>query len=331
MSSDDPLWSPGSKIELTEQPPEPRPMFEPTPEAYLLCGLLFLLTCLSTFFVGMGSGGEEPRELTWEVIQSGLSYSVPLMLILLCHEMGHYLQARRHGVPATLPFFIPTPPWFGLFGTMGAVIVQAGGVANRRSLFDIAVSGPIAGFVIALPVTWYGVQHSVVKEIPVPPPGHVRVSFGDPLVLKALVRAKHGVLPPNHDVIAGPLFFAGWVGLFLTGLNLLPVGQLDGGHVLYTLLGKRAHIVALIAWLGMIAYMIYAQYWAYALFVGLLALMGVRHPPTTNDDMPLGTGRTIVGWLTMGLLLICFIPQPVQLHYGPELPVEKVEDPEPGR
>ncbi len=329
MSADDPFRMPNPPVELTEQDFEVRSLWRPSPEAYFLCGLLFLMTCVSTFLVGIGSGGADQRALTWPVIVDGLSYSCPLMLILLCHEMGHYLQARRHGVPATLPFFIPTPPWFGLFGTMGAVIVQAGGVANRRSLFDIAVSGPIAGFVIALPVTWYGVQHSVIKEIPAPPPGGVQITFGDPLILKAMVWAKHGVLPPKHDVIAGPLFFAGWVGLFLTGLNLMPVGQLDGGHVLYTLLGKRAHTVALVAWTGLIAYMLYEQYWAYALFVGLLALMGLRHPPTTNDAMPLGTGRTIVGWLTMGLLLICFIPQPVQLRFGPDLPAEKVENPPP--
>lgn len=311
----------------SDQPVETPPQYDlrPSVEAYLLSGLLFLLTCLSTFLVGIGSGGAEPPALTWPVILNGISYSGPLMLILLCHEMGHYLQARRHGVPATLPFFIPTPPWFGLFGTMGAVIVQDGRAADRRALFDIAVSGPIAGFLIALPATWYGVQHSTVQEIPEPPPGRVVVSFGDPLILKAMVYAKHGVLPPKHDVIAGPLFFAGWVGLFLTGLNLLPIGQLDGGHTLYTLLGKQAHRVAFVAWLALVAYMIYAQYWGYVVFAGLLAFMGIFHPPTTDDEQPLGTGRTIVGWLTMGLLVICFIPQPVQLHFGPELPPEDAQ------
>lgn len=314
---------------LASEPPvemhAPRSVLQPSVEAYLLCGLLFLLTCLSTFLVGIGAGGPETPVMTWPVFLNGVSYSGPLMLILLCHEMGHYLQARRHRIPATLPFFIPTPPWFGLFGTMGAVIVQDGRAADRRSLFDIAVSGPIAGFLIALPATWYGVQHSTVLEIPDPPPGKVVISFGDPLILKAMVYAKHGVLPPKHDVIAGPLFFAGWVGLFLTGLNLLPIGQLDGGHTLYTLLGKPAHRVAFIAWLALIAYMIYAQYWGYVVFAGLLAMMGIFHPPTTDDEQPLGTGRTIVGWLTMGLLLICFIPQPVQFRFGPELPPEDAQ------
>jgi membrane-associated protease RseP (regulator of RpoE activity) len=326
MSSNGPLWSPGSKIELREQDfePEPQPVWRPSTEAYFLTVGLFLLTCVTTFFSGIEIAGPPPKDYTWDVIWNGLSYSGPLMLILLCHEMGHYLQSVKHRVPATLPFFIPTPPGFGLFGTMGAVIVQAGGIANRRSLFDIAVSGPLAGIVIALPVAWYGVQQSEVRVFE----NHAAsIRFGDPLILKGMVYLKHGPLAENEDVVINPLLFAGWVGIFLTGLNLMPIGQLDGGHVLYTLLGKRAHMVALMAWLGIIAYMILAQYWGFVVIVGLLGLMGLRHPPTSNDAMPLGTTRTIIGWLTMALLFVCFTPQPIQFHMG-EAPPAAVEQQE---
>ncbi|MDP1798555.1 MAG: site-2 protease family protein, partial [Planctomycetaceae bacterium] len=208
---------------------------------------------------------------------------------------------------------------FGLFGTMGAVIVQAGGFANRRALFDIAVSGPIAGIIIAIPVAWYGVQQS---EVHVFEPDAASIRFGDPLILKAMVYLTHGPLAENQDVVLNPLLFAGWVGIFLTGLNLMPIGQLDGGHVLYTLLGKRAHTVAFLAWIGLITYMVLAQYWGFVVIVILLGMMGLKHPPTSNDNMTLGVGRTITGWLTMALLFLCFTPQPIQFHF-PDPPANK--------
>ncbi len=312
----EPSRLPPEPYELTESDFDRTYQWRPSLNAYFLTIGLFLLTCVTTFYTGIEISGPPQKVFNWAIVWQGLSYSGPLMLILLCHEMGHYLQSRRHHVPATLPFFIPTPPGFGLFGTMGAVIVQAGGFANRRALFDIAVSGPIAGIIIALPVAWLGVQQSQIIEVPPPPPGMMIRSFGDPPVLQAMVYLKHGSLPPNHDVLLNPLLFAGWVGIFLTGLNLLPIGQLDGGHVVYTLLGKRAHLIAFLAWGGLIAYMVYAQYFMFVLIVGLLGLMGLKHPPTSNDSMPLGVGRTITGWLTMALLLICFTPQPIKFQYG---------------
>lgn len=327
MPPDEPSPSPPPPYELAETDFDPTYQWKPSRDAYLLCGLLFGLTCLSTFVAGVLIAGPPPTAFSWDVVWNGLSYSGPLMLILLCHEMGHYLQARRHHVPATLPFFIPLPPLIGLFGTMGAVIVQAGGVANRRALFDIAVSGPLAGIVIALPVAWYGVQQSVI--IPADARGD---SFGDPLVLKAMVYLKHGTLPPDHDVLINPLLFAGWVGIFLTGLNLLPVGQLDGGHIMYTLLGKRAHTVALITWASLITYIVWTQYWPFVLIAVLLYMMGLKHPPTSNDQMSLGVGRTVVGWVTMFLLILCFIPQPLQFgERQPPVrtPVDAVEQPMP--
>lgn len=273
---------------------------------------LFAATCLSTFWSGMALAG--PRASIGEVLWSGLSYSAPVMLILLAHEMGHYVQARRYRVPATLPYFIPMPGT--PFGTMGAVIVQGAGVADRKALFDIAISGPLAGLVLALPVAYVGVRISQV----VPLDGAAVMIFGDPPVLKWMITAVHGPQPPGHEVILNPLLFAGWVGIFVTALNLVPIGQLDGGHILYTLIGKRAHAVAIVLLLTAIAAMIYTGYPAYALMVVLLVLMGPRHPPTADDTVPLGTGRIVLGWATLSFLLIGFTLEPIKVSEPPPPP-----------
>lgn len=253
---------------------------------------LFVATCLSTWMAG------------------GLIYAVALMFILLAHEMGHYLQAKRYGVPASLPYFIPFPlPALNPFGTMGAVIVQGAGVADRKALFDIAISGPLVGLVFALPIAYIGVQQSEYAALP----DSSIVRFGDPLILKWMYTAKHGPIPEGADVLFNPLLFAGWVGIFITALNLIPIGQLDGGHILYTLIGRHAHRVAMLLLWGAIAYMVYTRYYAYSLMVLLLLLMGPRHPPTADDNVPLGTGRIVLGWLTLLFIVIGFTPVPLFL------------------
>jgi len=279
-------------------------------EAVALSLMLFVATCVSTVFVGMQMFASPSLA---ETFTNAVMYAGPLMLILLCHEMGHYLQSRRYHVPATLPIFLPMP--FGPLGTMGAVIVQGAGNLHRRAMFDIAISGPLAGLVVALPVAWWGVQQSTIMEFS----PDQSVHFGDPLLLKAMVWLVHGPLPANHDVLLNPLYYAGWVGLLLTGFNLLPIGQLDGGHIMYTLIGRRAHAVALAVLLGWIGYMVIAQYYVFLLMVLLLLLFGIRHPPTANDAMPLGIGRALLGWATMALLVVCITPQPFPAHV-PERP-----------
>jgi membrane-associated protease RseP (regulator of RpoE activity) len=282
----------------------------PSREALLICAVLFLSTCVSTFLTG-ALGPYHPqitRETSWwTMVGYGMSYAGPLMLILLCHEMGHYLQAVRYGVPASLPFFIPMPPGIGPFGTMGAVIVQSAGHADRKAMFDIAVWGPLAGLVVCLPVCWWGIQQSTVLAVP---PAMQDQLFGDPPILKAMVWLKHGPLPENHDVLFNPMLYAGWVGLFLTGLNLMPIGQLDGGHIMYCLIGRRAHTVGIGVLAVGVVYMAVTSYWLYSLMMVLLLMLGVRHPPTADDSVPLGWGRILLGWLSMALLLVCFTPRP---------------------
>ena len=209
------------------------------------------------------------------------------MAILLTHELGHFLQARRYRVPAMPPLFIPLP--LPPFGTMGAVIVQSPHHADRKAMFDIAISGPLAGLVVALPIAWLGILYSKTAVFD---PTHSAQVFGYPILLKWMIKAVHGPLGPNEDVIINPLLMAGWVGVFITALNLTPIGQLDGGHILYCMIGKRAHIVARLLIGAVIAYMVLESYYAYSLMVVLLLVMGVNHPPTTNDRAR-WAGRTI--------------------------------------
>jgi membrane-associated protease RseP (regulator of RpoE activity) len=243
---------------------------------------------------------------TWNV--HGPAYSLAIMTTLLAHELGHFIQALRHGVPASLPFFIPIPG--PPIGTMGAVIAMQPGIGDRRTLFDIAVTGPIAGLVPALFFTILGLQWSHV-EAGLKPPG--TWTLGEPLLFKLLAYSTFGSLPEGADVMLHPVAFAGWVGIFITALNLIPIGQLDGGHILYALLRRRAHPVAqgllAAALLGIIVW----GYWSWILMILLLMLMGPNHPPTANDYVPLGEGRTILGWASLLFVLIGFTPVPFSL------------------
>ncbi|MBA3314092.1 MAG: site-2 protease family protein [Planctomycetota bacterium] len=294
---------------------------------------LFLATCLSTFLVGLQVGDIEgifagqlgvlfavgmhllqTGQLLpgfWPYVANGLVFSGCVMGILLAHEMGHFVQALRHKVPATLPFFIPFP--ISPFGTMGAVIIQDGARANRRQLFDIAVSGPIAGLVVAIPVLCYGIATSRLGIIGPPPPGEMNVIYGDPLLIRWIVQAFHGPYGPGIDIGLNAPLFAGWVGIFITALNLLPVGQLDGGHILYTLIGRKAHYVAYVILGTAFAWMAYTQQLHYALIVVLLLVFGPRHPPTANDHVPLGVWRTVLGWAVLAFVIVGFTPTPIMM------------------
>jgi membrane-associated protease RseP (regulator of RpoE activity) len=280
---------------------------------------LFVLTFVSCFYKGMTTGDipappPEATGFTPEMISAllwnGFLYSFPVMLILFSHEMGHYLQARRYKVAASPPFFIPMP--LLPFGTMGAVIVQRSGYADRKILYDIAISGPLAGLVFALPIAWMGILDSEVRS---------RtefvgqsVEFGDPLVMQWMYEWVHGPLGPDQVIMLNPLLFAGWVGIFITALNLIPIGQLDGGHILYSLIGRRAHVVAMLLVYGTLAYMVATGNFQYALMLGLIVLMGPRHPPTANDKVPLGWFRIILGWLTLAFIIIGFTPVPMSIQ-----------------
>jgi len=300
--------------------PRPRPR-------YRLALALFIATCLSTFVVGFLGDGlpalfhfkpEELRVLfTRQLgvrVGHGVLYTCCLMAILSAHELGHYLQARRYGVPASLPLFIPFP--ISPIGTMGAVIVQRPGVADRKAMFDIAITGPLAGLVLAVPLAWWGVATAKVGYA-VPTPGHPVTVFADPLLLKWFIRLTHGAIPVGADIGLNPILFAGWVGIFITALNLIPIGQLDGGHILYCLIGKKAHRVARGLFLlaaGTVTLSIFfgdRRYAVWTAMLFLIFLIGTRHPPTANDRVPLGTVRRVLGTLTLLFVFIGLTPTPV--------------------
>ena len=321
-------------------PPVPRQL---RPRVFLPL-LLFLTTCVTTFMIGGSMFGKQivvqhlvendgrievqlRLEADWtspETPLAGARYSFALMAILLAHEMGHFLQARRYGVPASWPWFIPIPAL--PMGTMGAVIVQASGFADRKQLFDIGISGPLAGLVLALPITIFGLQDSHVIDIANQGGG---LSFGNPLILRWLAEWRFGPLAAGEDVVLTPLLYAGWVGIFVTALNLIPIGQLDGGHILYCLIGRKAHWVARgLLWFA-IGFMIVTQNWSYIVMVVLLLMMGSRHPPSRDDSVPLGRCREVLGWLTLSFIVIGFTPMPISIDERPpaKKPAEQKAEP----
>ena len=256
----------------------------------LLPVLLFAATCVSTWLVG------------------GYAFSLPLMITLLAHELGHFLQARRYGVPASLPYFIPMPP--SPIGTMGAVIVMQPGRGDRRALFDIAVTGPLAGLIPAILFSIVGLQRSQIIQMAEQPVGLI---LGEPLFFRLLAYFTFGPLPEGQDIALHPVAYAGWVGIFITALNLIPIGQLDGGHILYALLLRRAHLVAQALLLAAVIGVVVWGYWGWMLMIVLLMLMGPVHPPTANDHVPLGTGRVILGWASLCFVPLGFTPMPFSM------------------
>ncbi len=269
-----------------------------------LAVLLFIATCLTTLWAGAEL--DDPRNDWWQGLLTGLWYAVPVMTILLCHEMGHFLQAYRYGVFAEPPFFIPMP--LSPFGTFGAVILMEPRVGGRRALFDIGISGPLAGLIPTIIFVVIGLHQAKLGVIH--PHGH---QYGDPLLLQLLAYHIFGPIPKEMDVVLTPMLFAGWVGLFITSLNLIPIGQLDGGHVLYALLRKKAHKVASFLLFAAVFLVIwqYKILWQWTVMLFLLLLMGPIHPPTANDEEPLGISRTILGWLTLAFIVVGFTPMPL--------------------
>lgn len=312
--------------------------------------ILFLLTCVTTIFAGVGqfpapktaidsaTGKEIPikildRETRREsyvfdrrgTLLNGLTYAIAVLVMLGAHEAGHYLQARRYKVPASLPLFIPMP--IGPLGTMGAVIFQQPGVADRKSMFDIAISGPLAGLAIALPLNWWGIRHSEIITIQ---PGSA--GWTNPRLVEWMIAWIHRPLLPGEDIALNPILFAGWVGIFITALNMVPIGQLDGGHILYCLVGKKAHSIARTLYFGFVAFVIlqilqgHAEYSAWSLMLILVWFMGTRHPPTANDDVPLGLTRIVLGWLTLAFILVGFVSSPQYVNPPPEKKPATIHD-----
>jgi membrane-associated protease RseP (regulator of RpoE activity) len=250
--------------------------------------VLFLLTIGSTYWVSRS-----------------LIYSAAVLTILLAHEMGHYMMCRKHRIAATLPFFIPMP---NIFGTMGAVIAMRQGIPNRKALFDVAVAGPLSGLIVAIPVIVIGLKNSQIIT-----PGEVGgglLTMGEPLSFQIIEYLVLGPLPEGKDVLVDSLAYAGWVGLFITGLNLLPVSQLDGGHIAYALYGKKSRFVFMAAWIVLAISAIFFLPWIVML---ILITVFFKHPPTLDDITPLDSSRKKLGLIMFALFILTFIPVPIQI------------------
>lgn len=237
---------------------------------------------------------------------SGWVGSASLMLILTCHEFGHYFAARKYRVGASLPYFIPSP---FLPGTFGAVIRMSPYIPNRRALFDIAAAGPVAGLIVALPVTLVGITMSKLQ--PVASIGNEAIRLGEPLIFQAMSWWVFGPTPDGYDLMTHPLAFAGWVGMFVTALNLLPIGQLDGGHIVHSVFGEKSHYVSRTVF-GLLALVTVFGNRSYWIFLVLLWFMGVNHPPTLNDSQPLDKRRQRIAAVMLVIFILCFTPTPIQ-------------------
>jgi membrane-associated protease RseP (regulator of RpoE activity) len=320
----------------------------PRPRYWLHLGL-YLCTFGTTTITGaaMASEGSNP----W---LGGLAFSIPLMAILTCHELGHYVAARVHGVPASLPYFIPLPPGLGLLGTLGAVITQEG-TSNRKQLLDIGAAGPLAGLLVAIPVLIYGVHLSDVNAMTLPVKGGTIVQEGNSLLYGIVKYAAKGAWLPGagRDVNLHPTGLAGWAGLLLTMINLLPIGQFDGGHIATAYFGNRYARVARIVhktlpWVGLLAFgmalraveneaagqvlpdtmspttiAVFAAvpwflWFGLAWFLGRIG-GGFDHPPV--DDVPLPRSRAALFWVVVVAFALIFMPVPLRAGIRPEPPV----------
>ena len=265
----------------------------------------FLAVLLSPFDARLAS---EAWMVLGKALWLGLQYSVPLMLILTCHELGHYIQTRRYGIRSSLPYFIPMP--FGPFGTLGAVIAMDGRIPHTRALFDIGISGPLAGLVPTLFCLYFGIRWSYLG----PTSGGSDMVFGEPLLFQYFTYWIYGAMPPDVTLYMHPVAMAGWVGLFLTSLNLMPFSQLDGGHIFYTLLGRRAASFSWMIFYVIILLVIFFKLWHWAPVLILITAIGVGHPPTANDAMPLTPFRRVLGWCTLAFIVLGLTPTPITFN-----------------
>ena len=295
----------------------PQPPYRPR---WWLHGLLFALTFVSTTLVGGLAWGGLPPEMAElgpaelfsdrRLYIAGLAFSIPLLTILMCHELGHYLAARRHGLTATPPFFIPFPvPILGI-GTLGAVIRIKDPIRDTRTLLDVGAAGPIAGFVALLPFLAFGIAAS---EVGAPAAEGVYLEFAEPLVYRLLEAAIRPELPVDAVLWLHPTGVAAWFGAVITLLNLLPFAQLDGGHIAYAMFGRWHRrlawpLLAVLAGLGFI----WAGWW---LWVVIILFLRPQHPRIWDEGLKLDPRRRLLGWLAIVIFVLCFAAEPIRIVF----------------
>ena len=271
--------------------------------------VLFISTIFTTLLAGAMMEGALVFSKPLEILK-GFPFSITLMLILGTHEFGHYYYAQKHKVDATLPYFLPAPPFLFLIGTFGAFIKIKSPIYRKDALLQIGAAGPIAGFIIAVPALLIGLKLSkVVEKVDI----NNAIMLGDSLLMKFLTWMTYPNLLETQDIMLHPIAFAGWIGLLVTMLNLLPIGQLDGGHIAYAMLGKKQNIIGKLAFIALISLSFISLNW---LFWGLLIfflMRSAKHPPIHDINIPLSKFNKRIGYICLIIFILCFIPAPFNI------------------
>ncbi len=308
----------------------------PSPRLWLHAGLL-AATLLTTMAAGAMLSGLDPFRTRFLPIAGfllpypsavhltslavGAPFALPFLGVLLAHEMGHYTAARVHRIRTSLPFFIPFPPYLSLIGTVGAFIRLQAPAVRRAALFDVGAAGPFASFLLSIPLFAWG----LTRSLPVPGYASAAAPFvvqfvgqpvwlGNGILLDVLAHTFVPGLHGGNAILLDPLAFAGWLGLFVTALNLLPLGQLDGGHVLYAFVRGRQSRVA--AWFLVILLplgFLWWGWWVWAAFIAILHRGRVSHPSVAQDEPDIGPARTVLAWCMIGVFFLTFVPVPIRL------------------
>jgi len=274
----------------------------------LLPALLLGATIVTTLTSGALQQGLDIFHNPWAILM-GYPFSLSLIAILGTHEMGHFFASKRHGVATTLPYFIPGPPIPPMIGTFGAVIRIKSPIIYRTALIDIGAAGPIAGFIVSIAVTFWGLHLSTILPTPT---GGENLIFGSSLIFNAISYIVIGPIPAGYDVFLHPVAFAGWIGFFITSMNLLPIGQLDGGHILFAVFDSLHRkvsilIVALLVILGLLTWH------GWLVWAILVSILGTRHPPIYDRHIPLDGRRRGTALATLLIFIVTIMPVPIHV------------------
>ena len=294
----------------------PRPKFQDRRWLHLL---LFVITAFTTTVVGMGYFASFASEFAThpvtlsqsELFLRGVWYSGTVLAILGSHEFGHYFACRYYDVDASLPYFLPFPSMPS--GTLGAVIRIREPIPSKRMLFDIGVAGPIAGFVLAVPALVFGMAMSHVVRMP--PVNNGGLEFGEPLLCQLVSKLFFGTPAPGFVLNTHPMAFGAWFGLLATSLNLFPIGQLDGGHISYAVLGRKSSYVTLAMLLVTVGLVFFSVSWLVTtvLLIGMLLVFGRHHPRTLDEHVPLDRRRKPIALFALVMFVLCFTPAPLRI------------------
>jgi len=306
----------------SDQPPvfiPPTPSYRLQSEPIWRYLILFVLTIASTTQAGglhyasfiAGFTERIPDISILSLLLHGLWYSLSILAILGCHELGHYVACRYYQVDASRPYFLPMP--FLLTGTLGAFIRIRAPIPGKRALFDIGIAGPIAGFLVAVPVLLVGMHMSTVVRVPDNFRGEV-FELGEPLLFKAAEWLTFGSIPDGYSVNMHPMAFAAWFGMLATALNLFPIGQLDGGHISYAVLGRRSTLVTMVMVPCLVGLSFVSTSWIVwtVVTVGMLLAFGPRHPRVIDEEIPLDSSRMWLAVFALLMFILCFTPAPIQ-------------------